>query len=46
MNVLGVFPLLFGLIWLGLIIYLIVLATRFVNAVERIADKIGAQPRA
>ena len=35
------FPFVFGLIWLGLLIYLIVLATRFVRAVERIADNIG-----
>lgn len=34
-------PLLFGLIWLVLLIYLVILATRFVNAVERIADKMG-----
>lgn len=34
------------LVWLGLIVYLIVLATRLVKAVERIADKIdpGARP--
>ena len=35
------FPLVFGLIWLGLVTYLIVLATRFVRAVERIADDVG-----
>lgn len=29
------------LIWLGVAIYLLMLATRFVNAVERIADRMG-----
>lgn len=47
MAMLGVLPgLLFGLTWLGVMIYLLVLGTRFVNAVERIADKMGTEPRA
>lgn len=43
MAMLGVLPaLLFSLIWVGAMIYLIVLGTRFVSAVERIADKMGS----
>jgi hypothetical protein len=33
-----------GLIWLAVIIYLLTLATRFVRAIERIADRTGAKP--
>jgi hypothetical protein len=29
------------IVWLGVVIYLITLASRFVSAVERMADKIG-----
>lgn len=29
------------IIWLAVVIYLITLASRFVSAVERIADKLG-----
>jgi hypothetical protein len=36
--------LLYWLVWLGLAIYLIALATRFVRAVEQIADKFGRHP--
>ncbi len=43
MAAMGLFPLLFGLIWIGLFIYLIGLATRLVKAVERIADNVGGQ---
>ncbi len=39
-SVLPVFPVLILLLWLGLIVYLIVLATRLVNAVEQIARSI------
>ncbi len=43
----GIFGALVGLVllgvWLALIIYLIVLATRLVKAVERIADRLDAQ---
>lgn len=39
-------PLLVGLIWLGVVVYLMALATRFVAAVERIADRMGTQSRA
>lgn len=34
---------LIGLVWLGVIVYLIILAGRLVKAVERIADKLEAQ---
>jgi hypothetical protein len=34
------FPFLFLILWLGLAVYLILLATRLVNAVERIARSI------
>ncbi len=40
MGLMMLFPLMFGLIWLGLLIYLVVLATRLVRAVERIADNV------
>jgi Ca2+/Na+ antiporter len=36
-----VIPMLVFLLWLGLIIYGIVLATRFVNAVEQIAQSLS-----
>ena len=36
----GVFSALFGIVWLGIVIYMISLAIRFVRAVEKIADKI------
>ena len=47
MGIVNLFPFLLLLVWLGLIVYLIVLATRLVNAVERIAhsiDRGGAKP--
>ncbi len=45
MAVLGMLPaMLVGLIWLGVMIYLLVLGTRLVVAVERIADRMGTQP--
>jgi hypothetical protein len=37
------FVVLLGLVWLGIIIYLLTLAMRFVKAVERIADKLEGQ---
>ena len=39
----GLVPLLFGLIWIALFIYLVGLATRLITAVERIADSVGGQ---
>lgn len=36
-EVFSVIPFLFMLVWLGLLVYGIMLATRFVNAVEQIA---------
>jgi hypothetical protein len=39
-----VVPLLMFLTWLGLIVYLIVLATRLVTAVEQIARAVGQRP--
>ena len=36
----GVFSVLFGIVWLGIVIYMISLAIRFVRAVEKIADKV------
>jgi Flp pilus assembly pilin Flp len=33
-----------GLIWLAIIIYLLTLATRFVRAIERIADRTETKP--
>ncbi len=36
-NVFSVIPFLFFIVWLGGIVYVIVLATRLVNAVEQIA---------
>lgn len=41
----GIFFLLPLLVWVGLVVYLIVLATRLVRAVERIADKIDLATR-
>jgi hypothetical protein len=38
-----VIPLLFFVLWLGLIVYAIVLATRLVNAVEQIARSLNRQ---
>ncbi len=38
----GWMPGLFFVVWLGVVIYLIVLASRLVSAVERIATKMGA----
>ena len=35
----GVFSALFGIVWLGVVVYMISLAIRFVKAVEKIADK-------
>lgn len=35
-----IIPLLFFAVWLGLVVYLLVLATRLVQAVEKIADRI------
>jgi len=35
----GVFSALFGIVWLGVVVYMISLAIRFVRAVEKIADK-------
>jgi hypothetical protein len=44
MNVLTVlFPMLALVLWLGLAIYLLMLATRFVNAVEWIARSLARQ---
>ena len=37
-------PLLWLLIWFGLLIYVIVLATRLVNAVEHIAHSLDRRP--
>lgn len=37
-------PMLFFVVWLGLIVYMIVLATRLVNAVEQIARSLTRQP--
>jgi hypothetical protein len=37
-------PLLFFLLWLGLIVYGLVLATRLVAAVERIANALAQRP--
>ena len=39
-----VFPLLVFLAWLSVIIYALVLATRLVNAVERIARSMAPRP--
>jgi hypothetical protein len=36
-GILPIIPLLFFVVWLGLIVYVILLATRLVNAVEQIA---------
>jgi Flp pilus assembly protein TadG len=36
-TALNVIPLLFFVVWLGLVAYVILLATRLVNAVEQIA---------
>jgi hypothetical protein len=41
---LNVIPTLFFLLWIGLIVYGIVLATRFVNAVEQIASSLSRRP--
>ncbi len=39
MSAMGLIPLVGLVVWVGVAIYLLVLATRFVRAVERIADK-------
>ena len=39
MEMSGIIPILFMLIYLGVVIYIISLAGRLVHAVERIADK-------
>jgi hypothetical protein len=39
MKMSGIIPILFMLIYLGVVIYIISLAGRLVHAVERIADK-------
>ena len=36
-SMLNIFPLVILVVWLGVIVYMIVLATRLVNAVEQIA---------
>ena len=38
-------PLLLMLVWLAVIIYMVVLATRLVNAVEQIARSLATRPR-
>ena len=38
MSYFSIVPFLLLIVWLGLIVYLIALATRLVNAVERIAE--------
>ena len=38
-------PMLFFVVWLGVIVYMIVLATRLVNAVEQIARSLTHQAR-
>ncbi|MBD3161852.1 MAG: hypothetical protein GF346_06215 [Candidatus Eisenbacteria bacterium] len=44
MGQMGLFSsFLLGIVWLGLVIYVLVLATRFVKAVERIADHFRSQ---
>jgi hypothetical protein len=40
-----VLPFLFGLVYLGLVAYILWLATRFVAAIERIARSMEARPR-
>ncbi len=35
-----IFAVLLGIVWLGVVVYMISLAIRFVRAVEKIADKI------
>lgn len=47
MSVMGVLPpLVFVVVWLAVMLYVLFLATRFVTAVERIADRMGSQKRA
>jgi hypothetical protein len=41
-----VVPLLIGLVYLGLIVYVLLLATRLVNAVERIARSLDTRSQA
>jgi hypothetical protein len=41
MNFTGAWFLMGWLLWLAVTVYLLVLATRFVSAVERIADRMG-----
>ena len=42
-NLFPVVPFLFFILWLGLLIYTVVLATRLVNAVEQIARAMSAR---
>jgi hypothetical protein len=41
---LSLVPMLFLLVWLGLIVYGVLLATRLVNAVEQIARSLAERP--
>jgi Flp pilus assembly protein TadG len=43
-TALNVIPLLFFVVWLGLVAYVILLATRLVNAVEQIARAMTQRP--
>jgi hypothetical protein len=43
-NGAGLIFILTSLVWLAVLVYLLVLAGRFVAAVERIADRMGPQP--
>jgi len=48
MNLAGFFPFVVVLVWIGVIIYLIMLLTRFVTAHERMAEsleKIANKPQ-
>jgi hypothetical protein len=37
-------PMLFFLVWLGVVLYAVILATRLVNAVEQIARALAQRP--
>lgn len=39
-----VIPILYYLVWLGLVVYLVILGTRLVNAVELIARSLAQRP--
>ena len=39
MKVGGAFSVLFGILWFGVVVYMISLVIRFVKAVEKIADR-------